>query len=209
MAPFSAVTIGENHVIVSEHFRSRHAVSAYLGAVPLFGTVICQRPPPASWATRLCTGPSCGMRWAKIRCHPHLSAEMVRALAATALALAACASASSRSAEAQGDATRGEELYARCAACHALAHDRVGPRHCGLLGRRAGGVATFDYSIAMKKSGIVWDAKTLDHFLFDPMKAVPGTTMPYAGVTDSTERADLIAFLAKAGTDRAHCKPSG
>lgn len=89
----------------------------------------------------------------------------------------------------------GEAIYPRCQACHALAYDRVGPRHCGLLGRRAGSVAGFDYSAAMKKSGIVWTAKTLDRFLADPPNTVPGTTMTYAGVPDPKERADLIAYL--------------
>lgn len=100
---------------------------------------------------------------------------------------------------AAGDAKRGEQLYARCAACHAMAYDRVGPRHCGLLGRRAGSIKDFDYSKAMKRSGIVWNAKALDRFLADPMAAVPGTTMTYAGIRDRRERADLVAYLASAG----------
>ena len=99
---------------------------------------------------------------------------------------------------AAGDPAAGEALYARCAACHALAYDRVGPRHCGILGRRAGSVAGFDYSEPMKKSGIVWSAKTLDRFIADPLQTVPGTTMTYAGVADPKERADLIAYLARA-----------
>ena len=93
------------------------------------------------------------------------------------------------------DAARGEQLYARCAACHALEYDRVGPRHCGLLGRRAGSIPSFDYSPAMKRSKLVWDEKTLNRFLADPPKTVPGTTMTYAGVDDPKERADLIAYL--------------
>ena len=119
------------------------------------------------------------------------------ALAALALSVGA--------AEAAGDAKRGEQLYARCAACHALAYDRVGPRHCALMGRRAGSIESFDYSAAMKKSGIVWNAKTLDRFLAAPMQRVPGTTMTYAGVTDPRERADLVAYLEQAGKS-ADCK---
>ncbi len=98
-------------------------------------------------------------------------------------------------ASAAPDAKRGEAIYARCQACHALAFDRVGPRHCGLLGRRAGSVPDFAYSGALKQSAIVWDEKSLDHFLAAPMKAVPGTSMTYAGITDRQERADLIAYL--------------
>jgi cytochrome c len=113
------------------------------------------------------------------------------ALAAT-LALAAGTAAGA-------DAARGEKLYARCAACHALAYDRVGPRHCGVLGRRAGSVPGFEYSPALKKSGITWTAKALDRFLAAPLEVVPGTTMTYAGVADPKERADLIAYLKQEG----------
>jgi cytochrome c len=99
---------------------------------------------------------------------------------------------------AAGDPKAGEAIYGRCQACHALAYDRVGPRHCGLLGRRAGAVQGFEYSPAMKRSRLVWDEQTLDRFLADPLRTVPGTTMTYAGVADPKERADLIAYLAKA-----------
>lgn len=113
---------------------------------------------------------------------------MERFALAAALALAAGTAAGA-------DAARGEQLYARCAACHALEYDRVGPRHCDLLGRRAGSVPGFDYSPAMKQSKLVWSTETLNRFLADPLKAVPGTTMTYAGVDDPKERADLIAYL--------------
>jgi len=99
-----------------------------------------------------------------------------------------------------GDPDAGAKIYARCEACHALAYDRTGPRHCGLIGRKAGSVSGFDYSDAMKRSGIVWNAQTLDRFLGDPVKTVPGTTMGYAGVKDPKERADLIAFLQQQST---------
>ncbi len=92
-------------------------------------------------------------------------------------------------------AIRGEQVYARCLACHALAYDRVGPRHCGLFGRRAGSVPQFGYSPAMKKSGIVWNDKTLDRFLTRPLKMVPGSAMTYDGVADPKDRSDLIAYL--------------
>ena len=93
------------------------------------------------------------------------------------------------------DAARGEQIYARCLACHALAFDRVGPHHCGLFGRLAGSVPNFNYSPAMKNSHIVWNDKTLDRFLSSPLKTVPGTSMTYDGVSDAEERGDLIAYL--------------
>lgn len=97
-----------------------------------------------------------------------------------------------------GDPKAGEQIYARCLACHALAYDRTGPRHCGLFGRRAGSVKGFAYSEAMSHSKIVWDEKTLDRFLANPLAAIPGTAMGYAGVTDKKERTDLIAYLRQA-----------
>ncbi|MES2185797.1 MAG: c-type cytochrome [Pseudomonadota bacterium] len=96
------------------------------------------------------------------------------------------------------DTAHGAQVYQRCLACHALAYDRVGPRHCGLFGRRAGSVPGFAYSPAMQKSKIVWDDKSLDLFLANPMKDVPGTAMTYDGVTNPTDRSDLIAYLKQA-----------
>jgi cytochrome c len=89
----------------------------------------------------------------------------------------------------------GEEIYERCAACHSLDRDRVGPRHCGVFGRRAGSVPGFAYSEAMRASGIVWSRESLDAFLADPLGTVPGTFMTYAGIPDPEERAQLLAFL--------------
>ena len=111
-------------------------------------------------------------------------------------------------ASAAPEATRGEQIYARCLACHALAFDRVGPRHCGLLGRKAGSVAGFAYTPAMKASRLVWNAETLDRFLENPMRVVPGTAMTYAGVPDKQDRADLIAYLAAADAS-AECARAG
>ena len=125
---------------------------------------------------------------------------------AFALAAVALAAVGAGAAGAQ-EAARGEAIYSRCAACHALAYDRTGPRHCGLVGRRAGSVPGFAYSEAMKRSGLVWNAKSLDRFLADPMKVVPGTSMGYAGVKDARERADLIAYLRDAGaSDAVACR---
>ena len=103
---------------------------------------------------------------------------------------------------------RGEQVYARCAACHAIEGNRTGPQHCGLFGRRAGTAPGYDaYSKAMRESPWVWDEKSLNVFLKDPMKALPGTTMGYAGVKDAAERSDLIAWLKEASHSGVACKP--
>jgi cytochrome c len=104
---------------------------------------------------------------------------------------------------------RGEQIYARCAACHAIEGNRTGPQHCGLFGRTAGTAPGYDaYSQAMRSSRIVWNENSLGRFLQDPMKAVPDTTMTYAGVKDPQERADLIAWLAVATRAGRACRPA-
>jgi cytochrome c len=120
------------------------------------------------------------------------------ALAALAPALAAGA-----------DPARGEQIYERCAACHSLDHNRTGPKHCGLFGRRAGTVPGFAYSPAMRASGIVWNATTLERFLAAPTRVVPGTYMGYAGIDNPRERADLIAYLKAANDSEALCPSPG
>lgn len=128
-----------------------------------------------------------------------VAAGLAAAVGAPALAAAGAEASGARSgATARGDPANGERIYGRCLACHALQYDRTGPRHCGLLGRKAGSVPGFDYSEVMKRSGIVWNAATLDRFLADPLGTVPGTTMGYAGIADARERADLIAYLGQA-----------
>jgi cytochrome c len=99
---------------------------------------------------------------------------------------------------ADGDPTRGEQIYHRCQGCHSIDANRVGPRHAGLFGRRAGSLDDYSYSDAMRAAGIVWDATTLDQFLAAPRKFIPGTKMPFAGIPDAQERADLIAYLKQA-----------
>lgn len=106
----------------------------------------------------------------------------------------------------KGDPARGEVIYDRCLACHSLTRNRTGPKHCGLLGRPAGSVDGFDYSPALRESGIVWDVAALEAFLADPLAVVPETTMGYDGVKDARERADLIAFLAAATPDSPLCR---
>jgi cytochrome c len=102
---------------------------------------------------------------------------------------------------------RGEQVYARCAGCHSIDTHRTGPQHCGLFGRRAGTAPGFDgYSPAMRASGIVWNERSLDAFLQDPLRRVPGTSMGYAGIADAGERAALIAWLAEATRPGKACR---
>jgi cytochrome c len=103
-------------------------------------------------------------------------------------------------ARADGDAARGEAKFQDCAACHKLeaGANNVGPSLHGVFTRKAGELADFRYSPAIKRSGITWTPETLDKFIADPQALVPGNRMPYAGMASASDRADLIAYLQKA-----------
>jgi len=102
-------------------------------------------------------------------------------------------------ARAGGDAARGEARFQDCAACHKLeaGSNNVGPSLHGLFERKAGALADFRYSPAMKRSGISWTPETLDKFITDPQAMVPTNRMPYAGMANPNDRADLIVYLQK------------
>ena len=103
-------------------------------------------------------------------------------------------------ARADGDAARGEAKFQDCAACHRLeaGANNVGPSLHGVFTRKAGELTDFRYSPAIKRSGIIWTPETLDKFVADPQAAAPRNRMPYAGMANASDRADLIAYLQKA-----------
>jgi cytochrome c len=99
------------------------------------------------------------------------------------------------SALAAGDAVRGKALYEnRCAACHSIEFDGVGPAHRGVYGRKAGNRTDYAYSPALKASNTVWDEKTLDQWLANPETFIPGQKMGLS-VPSANDRADIIAYL--------------
>jgi len=114
----------------------------------------------------------------------------LRIACAAALWLAAAGAA-----QAAGDAQRGQQLYEmRCGGCHSVEDDRIGPRHAGVFGRKAGSVEGFEYSAALAKSGLVWNEATLTRWLSNPEQLVPGQAMGYR-LGDAGERADIVAYL--------------
>jgi cytochrome c oxidase assembly protein subunit 11 len=94
-------------------------------------------------------------------------------------------------------AARGAQRFAeRCTACHALDRNKIGPMLGGVVGRRAGGVADYPYSPALKESGVTWNAATLDRWLQGPRHFIPGAKMPLRVLEPGTRR-DLIAYLTQ------------
>ena len=92
----------------------------------------------------------------------------------------------------------GETLFKKnCAICHTLEEgkNKIGPSLAGVVGRKAGSVPGFAYSAANKNSGDTWDEATLDTYLTDPRKFMPGTKMVFAGLKNSEDRKALIEYL--------------
>lgn len=99
---------------------------------------------------------------------------------------------------AAGNASAGEKAFHVCTMCHSVAkgmRSTMGPNLFGVAGRKAGSLATFSYSPALKNSGIVWSDDKLKAWLTNPQKLVPGTRMIFTGVTKSGDIDDIIAYL--------------
>lgn len=95
-----------------------------------------------------------------------------------------------------GNAVTGAHLYQACMGCHSLNENDVGPRHRGVVGRKAGMVPDYAYSAAVRNSGVVWTPANLDKWLSNPQKLVPGAKM-FFSVAKPQDRADIIAYLAQ------------
>jgi cytochrome c len=95
-----------------------------------------------------------------------------------------------------GDPAHGKDLYQGCSACHSIDENDIGPRHRGVVGRKAGSQSDYNYSPALKAANLTWDAATLDRWLANPSELVPGTKM-YFKLDSAQDRADVIAYLAQ------------
>lgn len=103
---------------------------------------------------------------------------------------------------AEGDAAKGEKVFKKCKACHAVgdgAKNKVGPILNGIIGSPAGAVPEFKYSdalLAMAEDGLVWDEASMAEFLAKPKKFMKGTKMTFAGLRKEAQIADVTAYLA-------------
>lgn len=103
----------------------------------------------------------------------------------------------------RADPARGERVFQRCFACHSVAagEDKLpGPNLRGVVGRRAGTLTAFRFSPALVEAGargLVWTRETLDAYLADPSRFVPGTEMGMPGLREADDRHDVIDFLER------------
>jgi len=124
-------------------------------------------------------------------------------------AATASAPAPAPDASLKGDAAQGRSVFRKCQICHSLDPGKTlqGPSLAGIYGRKAGAQPNFNYSEAMKHADITWNAATLDAYLTDPQKEVPGNRMPFPGLKSQHDRDDVIAFLATAAGQAAASAP--
>lgn len=86
----------------------------------------------------------------------------------------------------------------RCQACHTVVAGKpssLAPNLAGVVGRKAAALP-FNYSAALKRSGLTWDRNSLDRYLAAPNRLVPGTRMTVT-LSDNQQRAALIAYLSR------------
>jgi cytochrome c len=116
------------------------------------------------------------------------------------LAFAAAISASTAAilskVQAAGNATAGEQVFARCTVCHSpkAGENKIGPSLAGIVGRKSGSAPGYDYSPALKSAGITWNEQELDKYLTNPPADVHGTKMVIS-VPSAEDRQNVIAYL--------------
>ena len=105
---------------------------------------------------------------------------------------------------AAGDAAAGEKVLAKCKACHQVgetAKNAVAPQLNGLDGRAAGAAEGYNYSEAMKGSGITWNEASFKEFVKNPKGKVAGTKMIFQGLASDKDGDDVWAYLAQFAAD--------
>ena len=128
-----------------------------------------------------------------------MTLKALRALCTSATLIVAAGVLMSPSAGWAADPAAGQAVFkVTCALCHSPlpGKNMVGPSLFGIVGRHSGEIPGFRYSPANRDSNLTWDEATLDRYLKSPRTVVPGTIMTFAGLSDDTRRADVIAYLA-------------
>ena len=140
-----------------------------------------------------------------------LAAALSAFAAAPASAQSAAAKAKTAPAKAaapapafHGDAAKGFQIFkGTCGVCHLARNDmskndaatKIGPNLYGVIGRKAGTVPGFRYSVAMRTSGIIWQPDLLRRYAHEPQKTIPDVRMSFPGLPKQQDADDVVAYL--------------
>jgi nitrite reductase (NO-forming) len=141
--------------------------------------------------------------------HDHPMQDLAAAAPSPSATTGQASPSAAGSAIADGDPAAGRQVFRKCQACHSMepGKNALGPSLAGVIGRKAGSEPGYGYSPAMKQADIVWDAGSLDAYLADPARTVPGNKMPFPGLKTENDRKDIIAFLASSGAGTSAAAP--
>ena len=115
------------------------------------------------------------------------------------MALVALQVLSASSARADGDAEKGAKIFTRCATCHSMqegSRNKIGPPLSGIVGRKVASLSGYMYSMAMESANFVWTEDKLISFLAHPQQVLPGTRMPFSGLSSVEDASNIVAYLA-------------
>ena len=105
---------------------------------------------------------------------------------------------------AAADPAKGEQVFKKCAACHTIDQggaNGIGPNLWGSVGKPVASSGGFAYSDKLRAKGGAWDWETLNQWVHAPARLVPGTKMTFAGLSKAEDRANLIAYMNKQGSN--------
>lgn len=112
---------------------------------------------------------------------------------------------------ASADAAAGEQVFAKCSACHTIEQggaNGIGPNLYGTMGKAIAGHAGFAYSSALSEKGGEWTWENMDAWLESPRGFASGTKMSFAGLSKPEDRANVMEYLASMGGAPAKPAPA-
>ena len=103
---------------------------------------------------------------------------------------------------ASADAAAGENVFAKCTACHTINQggaNGIGPNLYGVMGEPIGEGRGFAWSSALAEHGGEWSWENMDAWLKSPRAFASGTKMSFAGLSKPEDRANVMEYLAANG----------